>query len=240
MTILLDIDGVLVTTPIWKPTEQLSDGFMKFNENAAENLAILFKETNASIVLTTTHRISFDETKWKEIFKKRGLSFHTITKLNGKTSINQLGDRATEIADWVEQSGKNENYVIIDDDLSLHGLPDEIKEHWVPTKTLIGFDKYARAKALSILTFKVKFTCPCCGYKTLTESGCYDICPVCFWEDDPFQLNDPDSEGGANEISLKQAQKNFILFGTYDGETRRNARQLTIEEPKDEYWKPFE
>ncbi|HEY1054896.1 MAG TPA: HAD domain-containing protein, partial [Emticicia sp.] len=82
MIILLDIEGVLVTTPSWKPTEQLSDGFMKFNENAAENLAILFKETNASIVLTTTHRISFDETKWKEIFKKRGLNFHTITKLN--------------------------------------------------------------------------------------------------------------------------------------------------------------
>lgn len=46
MTILLDIDGVLVTTPSWKSTEQLSDGFMKFNENAADNVAILFKETN--------------------------------------------------------------------------------------------------------------------------------------------------------------------------------------------------
>lgn len=154
MTILLDIDGVLVTTPIWRPTEQLSDGFMKFNENAAENLAILYKETNASIVLTTTHRISFDETKWKEIFRMRGLDFHTITKLNDKTRIDELADRATEIVAWVEQSGKNENYVIIDDDLSLHGLPEEIKERWVPTKTLIGFDKEAKAKALSILTMK--------------------------------------------------------------------------------------
>ncbi|RFS15142.1 hypothetical protein D0T08_17900 [Emticicia sp. C21] len=213
---------------------------MKFNENAAENLAILYKETNASIVLTTTHRISFDEKKWKEIFKKRGLDFHTISKLNSKTSIDQLADRATEISEWVEQSGKNENYVIIDDDLSLHGLPEEIKERWVHTKTLIGFDKYARAKALSILTAKVKFTCPCCGYKTLTEPEAYDICPVCRWEDDPFQLKGPDSEGGANEMSLKQAQKNFILFGACDEETRKNARQPTIEEPKDENWKPFE
>src|SRR5579885_3179586 len=30
----------------------------------------------------------------------------------------------------------------------------------------------------------VKYSCPCCGYKTLDERGGYDICPVCFWEDD--------------------------------------------------------
>jgi hypothetical protein len=152
MTILLDIDGVLVTTPSWKPTEQLSDGFMKFNETATENLAILFMETNASIVLTTTHRINFDETQWKEIFNTRGLHFHTITKLNSNTRIDQLVDRATEIKEWVEQYGEQENYVIIDDDLSINGLPNEIKERWVSTRPLIGFDKDAQAKALYILS----------------------------------------------------------------------------------------
>lgn len=31
-----------------------------------------------------------------------------------------------------------------------------------------------------------KFTCPCCGYKTFTQqpNETYDICQVCFWEDD--------------------------------------------------------
>jgi len=28
------------------------------------------------------------------------------------------------------------------------------------------------------------YSCPCCGYLTLPERGAYDICPVCFWEDD--------------------------------------------------------
>ena len=105
MTILLDIDGVLVTTPSWKPTEQLSDGFMKFNETAAENLAMLFKQTNASIVLTTTHRINFDVTKWREIFKLSGLNFEIITKLNDKTKIDQLVDRATEIRNGLSNLG---------------------------------------------------------------------------------------------------------------------------------------
>ncbi len=26
--------------------------------------------------------------------------------------------------------------------------------------------------------------CPCCGLRTLEEMGAYDICPVCWWEDD--------------------------------------------------------
>ncbi|MBI3220034.1 MAG: hypothetical protein HYZ44_11010 [Bacteroidetes bacterium] len=152
MTILLDIDGVLVTTPSWQPTEQLSDGFMKFNQAAVENLAIVYKETNASIILTTTHRINFDEAKWKDIFRTRGLNFQTITKLNNKTRIDQLSDRSTEIREWVEQNGQNENYVIIDDDASLNGLTNDIKERWVSTKPLIGFDKDARVKTLNILT----------------------------------------------------------------------------------------
>jgi hypothetical protein len=150
MTILLDIDGVLVTTPGWKQTEILADGFMKFNKAASENLAILFKETNAAIVLTTTHRINFDESQWKEIFKTRGLNFQKISKVNDKTKIEQLADRATEIDEWVKQFGQNENYVIIDDDLSLGSLTTEIKERWVSTKPLIGFDKDAKEKALAI------------------------------------------------------------------------------------------
>lgn len=151
MIILLDIDGVLVTTPGWKQTEILADGFMKFNEAASENLAMLFQETSSEIVLTTTHRINFDESQWKEIFKTRGLNFQKITKVNNKTKIEQLADRATEISEWVKQFGQNENYIIIDDDLSLNNLTTEIKERWISTKSLIGFDKEAKGKALAIL-----------------------------------------------------------------------------------------
>ena len=36
------------------------------------------------------------------------------------------------------------------------------------------------------LTQNSLFPCPCCGYKTLSESasGTYEICEICFWEDD--------------------------------------------------------
>jgi hypothetical protein len=47
--------------------------------------------------------------------------------------------------------------------------------------------------------------CACCGEKTL-EHTMHDICPVCGWEDDSAQNNDPDYDGGANYISLNEAK----------------------------------
>lgn len=53
--------------------------------------------------------------------------------------------------------------------------------------------------------------CPCCGFVTLEcEYGLYDICPLCGWEDDAVQLANPTSEGGANSISLADAQTSLL------------------------------
>ena len=60
-----------------------------------------------------------------------------------------------------------------------------------------------------------KYQCPCCGYDTLSEpaGGSFEICPVCFWEDDRQQLKDPSMTGGANGISLEEARENYRRFG---------------------------
>lgn len=59
-----------------------------------------------------------------------------------------------------------------------------------------------------------RWRCPCCGYYTLTEEpGSYDICKVCYWEDDLLQRRDEDLEGGANAVSLKQARSNYAKYG---------------------------
>ncbi|WP_420540544.1 CPCC family cysteine-rich protein (plasmid) [Paenibacillus polymyxa] len=60
-----------------------------------------------------------------------------------------------------------------------------------------------------------KYTCLCCGYKTLDDEppGTYDICEICFWEDDGIQFADPDYDGGANIVSLRQGQQNYKVFG---------------------------
>jgi hypothetical protein len=53
------------------------------------------------------------------------------------------------------------------------------------------------------------YACPCCGYLTLDERGGYEICPVCFWEDDGQDDHDADRvRGGPNgTLSLTQASK---------------------------------
>ena len=57
---------------------------------------------------------------------------------------------------------------------------------------------------------KQTLTCPCCGYMTVDED--YDICPICWWQFDPYQHKNPDATG-ANQISLREAQVNFRTFG---------------------------
>lgn len=87
-----------------------------------------------------------------------------------------------------------------------------------------------------------KFACPCCGYKTFKEqpNGTYDICQVCFWEDDPIQLKDPNYEGGANRVSLRQGQKNFKKYGACEKEMVKNVRQPNKDEKKDHNWKSLD
>ncbi len=60
-----------------------------------------------------------------------------------------------------------------------------------------------------------RYKCPCCGFLTLGAEppGTFEICPVCFWEDDNVQFDDPNYEGGANEESLHEAQKAFLEIG---------------------------
>lgn len=71
------------------------------------------------------------------------------------------------------------------------------------------------------------FPCPCCGYLTLGEEppGTFEICPVCFWEDDDVQFEDPSYAGGANSVSLNQARENFKLFGAVSKEFVNQVRK---------------
>ena len=60
--------------------------------------------------------------------------------------------------------------------------------------------------------------CPCCGYRTLDSLGAYEICVVCWWEDDGQDNDDADVvRGGPNgDLSLTQARVNFLKQGIFD------------------------
>lgn len=77
-----------------------------------------------------------------------------------------------------------------------------------------------------------RYPCPCCGYYTLNRepSGTFELCPVCYWEDDDVQFRDPAYAGGANEPSLEEARKNFLAFGANSWKERDNVRPPRADE----------
>jgi hypothetical protein len=76
------------------------------------------------------------------------------------------------------------------------------------------------------------YPCNCCGFLTLTDPalGSYEICPVCLWEDDAVQNEDPDFAGGANSVSLTEARENYVRFGACEPAFVDKVRAPTVDE----------
>lgn len=76
------------------------------------------------------------------------------------------------------------------------------------------------------------YRCPCCGCNTLRGRGGYEICPVCFWEDDG--QDEPDADivlGGPNgNLSLNDARANYRKFGASDERSKARVRPPKSEE----------
>jgi hypothetical protein len=81
--------------------------------------------------------------------------------------------------------------------------------------------------------------CPCCGYVVFEEPRSYEICPICFWEDDPVQAADPWFAGGANKPSLAEAQRNYSEFGAMERRFLKNVRRPGDSDAVDPTWRPL-
>ena len=82
---------------------------------------------------------------------------------------------------------------------------------------------------------------PCCGYDVFSQPpGSYDICPICFWEDDVVQLAFPDLAGGANKCSLIEGQGNFAAFGACETRLKPDVRAPQESERLNPAWRPLE
>lgn len=73
--------------------------------------------------------------------------------------------------------------------------------------------------------------CYCCGYFTLSERRHFEICDVCFWEDDG--VFDPLEESGPNHMTLEEGRENFKNFGACEERFVENV----VENPESKYRK---
>jgi hypothetical protein len=90
------------------------------------------------------------------------------------------------------------------------------------------------SKATGILissgsAFKL-IACPCCGYRTLENRNEFEICKICWWEDDGQDNNQADEIwGGPNYgVSLTQARHYYLTIGIY------NPEQIDLKEIQEE------
>ena len=147
MIILLDIDGVMVPAAGWKTPELLKDGFPNFSSRAVRNLNKILSATNASILLTSSHKASYRLPTWKHIFAERGI----VAKLSKLKTSKTFQSRKEEVLAWITSHQNESNFVIIDDDKSLNDLPANHKKKLVLTSPLIGLNDESADKAIAIL-----------------------------------------------------------------------------------------
>lgn len=155
MLIFLDIDGVMVQGSSWKSVENLSDGFYRFSPRAVLGLQEIISGTKASIVLTTSHKNRFTPKQWKMIFHNRGIDVNSIEKLQTRKIYP---NRKEEILTWYKRHREIKDFVIIDDDKSLNGLPEELKKKLILTNSSVGLTSDNALEAIKVLNPKKKRT----------------------------------------------------------------------------------
>ena len=64
-----------------------------------------------------------------------------------------------------------------------------------------------------------EYPCPCCGYLTFPvprEGAIAYICPVCYWENDVFDLAEDDPSDENHSMTLRQGRENFKKYGAVE------------------------
>jgi len=150
MLLFLDIDGVMVPAKSWQSPELLNDGFPAFALKAVQVLQNLISE-DTTVMLTTSHKSRFTIQQWKEIFQKRGLQ---VSKLKSWDDNINCQSRKDEVLNWFNLNNVSEEFIIIDDDKSLNGLPSYLKDKLILTSPLIGLTNSHWDEINAILSLK--------------------------------------------------------------------------------------
>lgn len=79
---------------------------------------------------------------------------------------------------------------------------------------------------------RLPLRCPCCSCFTLSVRGAFEICPICFWEDDGQDDYDANViRGGPNgELSLTQARANYRRLGACNARSIAHVRPPRADE----------
>lgn len=125
------------------------------------------------------------------------LDLNTVINILSLDEYSRMSSDEKE--DIIEVEGIQENEIF-----------DFLKEKYIGIKV-----SYIQKKVKVLYQFPITVTglpkelipCSCCNYKTISEKGNYQICPICFWEDDGG--NDKFKYSSVNHMTLEEAKVNF-------------------------------
>lgn len=145
LVLILDLDGVLITTPAWRTDEIENDGYSKFSPDLVKNLNYLLEAESFEIWLSSSRRLNKSLGELNKIFKTRKIS----KPIKGLLPyLPTLKNRKEEIQNFIKEN-EIKDYLIIDDDKLLNDLPQNIKEKLVLTQFLKGFNEEKLHEALN-------------------------------------------------------------------------------------------
>ncbi|MBL1220596.1 hypothetical protein JET18_07085 [Chryseobacterium sp. L7] len=128
-----------------------------------------------------------------------------MIKLDLNSAINILS-----LDEYSKMRTEDRKNLIDGEGLDKEELFDYIRDRYIGIKLSYIEEKVKELYQLSINvmgTPKELFPCPCCNYKTILEEGNYQICKVCFWEDDGNR--DDLKISSVNHMTLHEAKDNF-------------------------------
>ncbi|KOS08365.1 hypothetical protein AM493_14610 [Flavobacterium akiainvivens] len=86
-------------------------------------------------MLITSHRFSYSIDEWHAIFKLRGINALSIEIL---PQLKDAKTRKEEILHWLNNTVQVPDFILIDDDKSLNGLPENQKARLLLTSGSLG------------------------------------------------------------------------------------------------------
>ena len=127
-----------------------------------------------------------------------------------KVAMQRLLDRARELAD----SGRFPNWREVAEALAEEGFNSPVRNLSRDPSATEMLDLRC-AETWRKGDYPRPATCPCCKFPTLNDNGGFEICVICWWEDDGQTDQDADEVRGVpnSHYSLTQAQKNFANHG---------------------------
>lgn len=147
LTVILDLDGVLITTLHTQPEALHTDGYTDFNADCVANFNTLLDGTNAEIWLISMRRKTKTLAEMQAIFANRGIA----APLVGMVPVyDEDIKRNHETVRFIRENNL-EHYLIIDDNTVLRQLPRSMKTRLVQTHYLKGFNGEKLEEAKGIL-----------------------------------------------------------------------------------------